>query len=107
MNIEIRREDGAATLAPHGDIVASSVPELRPALRELVREGVGGVTVDLAETAMIDSTGLGLLIATYNSLMKSKGRFALVNASPEILELLQAMRIHQHFEVGGRLEEAG
>ena len=101
MNIEIHREGHTATLAPHGDIVATSVPELRSALRELVHTGVLGMTLDLEETGKIDSTGLGLLISTFNSLTKVQGRLALVNASPEVLELLRALRIHQHFEVAG------
>jgi anti-sigma B factor antagonist len=102
MNVEIRRSGDAATVAPHGDIVASSVPELRPAMRDLVRAGVRGVTVDLAETTMIDSTGVGLLLSAFNSLRSVQGTLAVVNASPEIVELLHTMRINQHFEVAGR-----
>lgn len=102
MSIEIRREGDAAIVAPHGDIVASGMPELRPALRDLVREGRRQVTVDLEETKMIDSTGLGLLLAAFNSLRQAQGTLTIVNASPEIIELLRTMRIHQHFEVRGK-----
>ena len=102
MNLEIRRNGDTATVAPHGDVLASSVPELRPAMRDLVRDGVRGLTMDLSETTMIDSTGVGLLLSAYNSLRSVQGTLAVVNASPEILELLRTMRIHQHFEVAGR-----
>jgi anti-sigma B factor antagonist len=102
MNIEVSRDGESARVMPHGDIVASLVPELRPAIRDLVRSGARSVTVDLGETTMIDSTGLGLLISAFNSLRKVDGRFGLVNASREILSLLQTMRIHQHFEISER-----
>jgi anti-sigma B factor antagonist len=102
MKIEIRREGEEARVAPDGDIVASTVPDLRPAMRDLVRGGARQVCLDLANTGMIDSTGLGLLLSAFNSLRQVSGRFRVLNASPEILNLLQTMRINQHFEVAGR-----
>jgi len=101
MEFEIRREGEKTVLAPRGDIVASSVPSLRPAMRDLVREGVRELVVDLAETSMIDSTGLGLLLAAFNSLRQVGGVFAVVHASDELLELFRSLRIHQHFAVTG------
>jgi anti-anti-sigma regulatory factor len=48
-----------------------------------------------------DSTGIGLLIAAHNSLRKVGGKLPVIHASPDILELFQTMRIHQHFSVSG------
>ena len=50
---------------------------------------------------MLDSAGLGLLIAAHNSLQKVGGEMSVVKASPDILELLTTMRIHQHFRISG------
>jgi anti-sigma B factor antagonist len=102
MNFEIRQNGETAVVAMHGDVVASSVPELRPALRDLVRSGLRDMVVDLDGTTMIDSMGLGLLLSAFNSLRNVQGRFAVVNASEEILDLFRTMRIHQHFPVAGR-----
>src|ERR1039457_1874623 len=93
MNFEIRREGETAVVRTHGDVVASSVPELRPALRDLLRSVLRDMVVDLADTTMIDSTGLGLLLSAYNSLSKVQGKLAVVNASDEILDLLRTLRI--------------
>ena len=102
MDFEIRREGEKTVFVPCGDIVASSEPVLRPALRDLVRDGARDVVVDLAGTSMIDSTGLGLLLSAFISLRQAGGAFAVVNASAEILELLRSLRFHQHFGVAGR-----
>ena len=99
---EVRREAEAAVLAPLGDVLASAVPELRPALRELVRSGVRDLVVDLRAASMIDSTGLGLLLSAHNSMQAVGGKFAVVQASDEMLELFRSMRIHQHFSISGR-----
>jgi anti-sigma B factor antagonist len=89
-------------VTPSGDVLASSMAELRPAMRDLVRSGIGEMVVDLAATSMIDSTGLGLLLSAFNSITKAGGKFSIVHASDEILELLRSMRMHQHFSVSGR-----
>ena len=102
MSYEIRREDARAVMVVDGDMVASVVPELRLALRELVRSGSRDLVVDLAGTTMIDSMGLGLLLSAFNSLREKEGVFAVVNASQEILELLRSLRMHQHFPVSGK-----
>lgn len=87
---------------PEGDIVAASANELRGKLRDLVNSGARQLVIDLEKTKMVDSVGLGLLIASHNSLQKVGGQLSIVRASADILELLTTMRIHQHFSVSGR-----
>jgi len=87
---------------PEGDIVAASANELRGKLRDLVNNGARQLVIDLEKTKMVDSVGLGLLIASHNSLQKVGGQLSIVRASADILELLTTMRIHQHFSVSGR-----
>ena len=97
----ITRAENQTTLRPEGDVVATSVPKLRTALRGLMGEGVRELVVDLANVQMVDSMGLGLLIATHNSLQKVGGHLSVVRASADILQLLTTMRIHQHFSITG------
>ena len=101
-DVEIRREGAAAVVAPKGDVLSSSVPQIQIAMRDLVRSGVRDMIFDLGAASMIDSTGLGLLLAAFNSLSSVGGKFSVVNASEEILDLFRSMRIHQHFAVSGR-----
>jgi anti-anti-sigma factor len=102
--MEIRVEEGTAVVAPAGDLLASCVPELRTAMRDLVRSGVREMVVDLDRAAMIDSTGVGLLLSAFNSIKAAGGAFSVIHASDEILELFRTMRMHQHFPVSGRQE---
>jgi anti-anti-sigma factor len=60
---------------------------------------------DLGKTAMLDSSGIGLLIATCNSLERKKGKMRVLQASSDILRLLQSMRLAGRLNVSGR--EAG
>ena len=49
---------------------------------------------------MIDSSGIGLLIASRNSLLDSGGNeIELINTSDEIRGLFTAMRLDHHFTI--------
>lgn len=85
-----------------GDLVAAKLPPLRAHLRDLVASGVLHLTLDLTQTQMVDSAGIGLLISAHNSLKKVGGELAVTHASKEIIELFQTMRIQQHFKVSGK-----
>jgi len=76
--------------------------ELRPKLQEAVVQGTAGIVFDLASTSVVDSSGIGLLIATHNTLQKKGGLLRVINASPEIMNLFRAMRLDRHFSVEGR-----
>jgi len=91
----------AMVFKPEGDLVAAKLPALREKLRALVASGILHLTLDLAETQMVDSAGLGLLISAHNSLKKAGGALAVTHASNDILELFKTMRIQQHFSVSG------
>jgi len=100
--IVITHEDEKTVVRPSGDsIVAATLAELRSQLHGIVAEGGRNVVIDLDGICMVDSSGIGLLIAAYNSLRKAGGQFAVIHASPNILELFQSMRMHQHFSVSG------
>jgi anti-anti-sigma factor len=96
---QVIQNEKQTLIAPGRDVVASYAQELRRNLWSLIEEGVTDVTIDLARVQMIDSIGLGVLIAAHNSLKKKQGRLAIVNVSKEILGLLKTMRLDRHFDI--------
>ncbi len=85
-----------------GDLTAAVVPEIRTALQSELSEDTREIIFDLGKTLMLDSSGIGLLIATHNSLARKQGQIQVVNASPEIQKLLQSMRLTERLHVGGK-----
>jgi anti-sigma B factor antagonist len=101
--ILVTREDNRTVVQPPGEnLVAAVLPELRARMRGIIGEGVRDLAVDLAGIRMVDSSGLGLLMAANNSLRKVGGRFAVIHASEDLLTLFQSMRMNQHFSVTGK-----
>lgn len=85
-----------------GDFTAALIPSLQAALKDQVALGLDELVFDLGNTAMLDSSGIGLLIAAYNSLGRQQGRVQVLNASADILQLLQSMRLTTRLQVSGR-----
>lgn len=96
---DVRVEDGRTVFCPSGDIVASIAESLRARLREVMHEHPGPLAIDLAQVELIDSVGIGLLIAAHNSLAKSGGRLVLQHVNPDLAGLLRTMRLDKHFTI--------
>ena len=95
-------QEGAKTVVkPDADVIATSVPDLRQILKEAVDAGTKELCIDLANAAMIDSLGLGLIIASHNSLSKAGGKLSVINVSRDVKDLFKKMRLDQHFTVIG------
>jgi len=99
--IEIIREGSTATVTPAVNVVSSNVAEMRTLIKGIIAEGCSAITMDLKGVEIVDSTGIGLLIAVHNTLLKVDGKIAIINASKDLLDLFKAMRLDQHFSVTG------
>lgn len=88
---------GAAVYAPRRDLVAAIAAEAKDELKALVAGSEGDFTIDLEGVEMVDSKGLGLLIAACNSLSASGRWLKIAHASTDIIELFHTMRLDKHF----------
>ncbi len=89
----IAREGNVVTITPGQDLVSSMVPGLK---QELGTESPKELRLDLAGAGMMDSIGIGVIIATHNSLKKTGGKLVIANASENIVKLFKSMRLDQH-----------
>jgi anti-sigma B factor antagonist len=92
---EIKREGNRIGVVFEGDLTVSVVTELKPFLQKAITDEIGQVEFDLGKTVFLDSTGIGLLVATYNSMLKKKGTVSVISVSEDIFHLLQSMRIEK------------
>ena len=103
----VTRQGSSATVCLGGDLVASAVVETRGEWKQLLADGVTSLVVDLSLVQMVDSQGIGLFVAVYNSLQKAGGSVAIVNASKDIADLFTSMRLDHHFSISGPQTERG
>jgi serine/threonine-protein kinase RsbW len=94
---EITKKDDLTIIRPGGDIVASVVENFKTLIQDSLRNSPGPLAIDLSGTSMIDSMGIGLLIAAHNTLSKSGEKLQILNPNPDILTLFRTMRLDKHF----------
>jgi len=93
----INKEDGVTIIEPEGDITAP-VDELKEEIKSEV-ENSDQVVFDMKNVELIDSKGIGLLIASHNSLKKEDKKLRLKNVNEDITKLMETMRLDKHFEI--------
>jgi len=98
------QKDRQGSVKLMGDLTAVLVPDLQAVLKEMLNKGARELVFDLASTAMLDSSGMGLLIAAANSMASNGGKIRVTNVSPDIGRLLQSMRLTARLNVSGRTE---
>ncbi len=98
----VEHEQNKGVVRLKGDLTAALVPDLQVELKALIDEGTDEFIFDLGCTAMLDSSGIGLLIATSNSLARKNGKIGVINVSDDIRQLLQSMRLTGRLNVSGQ-----
>jgi anti-anti-sigma factor len=79
---------------------------LRRSLEEIAAEGHKHALLDLNEVSYVDSSGLGSLVAGYNSLKARQGSIGLLRVPPRVQELLEMSRLTVLFRFFATQEEA-
>ena len=96
---EILKEGDKVIIQPGRDVVASMANDFRAELHAIVQETPKEIQIDLTGVEMVDSVGIGVIIATHNSLNKAGGILKVVNVSKDIFRLFSTMRLNRHFIV--------
>jgi anti-anti-sigma factor len=95
-------EGAQATFTPSDDLTASTVSELRDAIKHLIAEGTRELVVDLSNVKVVDSSGIGLLVAAHNSLSRLEGKLLVINVSSNLIDLFRAFRLEKHFTISAK-----
>ncbi|MBF0102685.1 MAG: STAS domain-containing protein [Desulfobacterales bacterium] len=96
---EIIKKDGQGIIRPGRDVVASMANEFKSEINTLIQESSGDIVIDLKGVEMVDSVGIGVIIATHNSLNRLGRKLKVTNISKDIYGLFSTMRLDRHFTV--------
>src|SRR6266566_1938646 len=107
LKISNHEVDGVAVLALDGRIVlGEETVALREKVKGLLGEGKKKLVIDLKNVSMIDSSGLGALVAAHSSAKSGGATLRLCNLGSRTNELLQMTRLLTVFEVSNSEAEA-
>lgn len=83
-SIDENAQGDAVELGLSGDLDMSATFALEPVLDRVLAEHPGELVLDLGAVPFVDSSGLGLLIATHERAARAGVDMAITGAAPEI-----------------------
>src|SRR3954463_4608135 len=86
---------GTVTLNITGELDAVSVPDLRPALDDLISKGHKKIVVDLKGLRLIDSSGVGAIVYLFRRVRGLGGSVTVRGASDQPLAILRLLKLDQ------------
>lgn len=107
MNISARHRDGVTILDVKGKItIGVGDVALRDAVHGALDAGAKNILVNMAGVTVLDSSGIGELVAAYTSVTNRGGKLKLLNLPARINDLLQITQLISVFEVFDNEDEA-
>ena len=98
---------GVVLFEVEGNIVGGpDAMTLNDEVHKLINSGTKKFIIDMKSVEHINSSGLGILIASLNAVRQAGGDLKIANASARVLELLKITKLNQIFESFKSVDEA-
>ncbi|MFO7750278.1 MAG: STAS domain-containing protein [Desulfobacteraceae bacterium] len=96
---EIVRKGDVTIVRPGKDVVASMAEDFKNELLTAINTYEGEVVIDLAGVEMVDSVGIGVIIAAHNTLNQAGRSLKVINVVKDVFGLFSTMRLNRRFTV--------
>jgi anti-sigma B factor antagonist len=93
-------------LKPVGRIDASCSGQIKDKVLSLIDTGQKKLLIDLGEVDFIDSSGLGTLVSSLNSIKKAGGKLKICDIQENPKQVFEMTRLDRVFEVFDDRDEA-
>ncbi|MEO5860725.1 MAG: STAS domain-containing protein [Pyrinomonadaceae bacterium] len=100
LNISSRQSGNVTIVDLAGKIaLGESNRALHESIRGLTGDGKKNILLNLANVTLIDSSGLGELVASYASVERADGAMKLANLSDRFIELITITKLYTVFDI--------
>jgi anti-sigma B factor antagonist len=106
-----QREDGICAFTVRGELDMNTAPELEAKLEQMLADGGGWVMLDLSECEFIDSTGIALIVRTWQRVDsgangEGEGRLVLCCINHQVRRLLKITGVESSISMHEQREAA-
>jgi len=101
VKINVREREGVTILDIEGKIMGHDALELKRVIDEILAskgEGEVKLLLNLEKVPMMDSSGLGVIVAAYTSVQRKKGKIALLHLGKSINNLIVLAKLTTIFD---------
>jgi len=99
LEIELAETGNEVRMTLRGKATVVDAPALRLAIVGAVRRAGAGMTVDLAEVAFVDSSGIAVFVEGWKKAKDAGKAFVLVDPSPAVMRVLKLSQLHTIFDI--------
>ncbi len=100
-------KNGVVLIEIEGNIIGGpDAMGLNDEVHKLISAGKKKIIIDMKSVEHINSSGLGILIASLNAVRQAAGDLKIANASSRVLDLLKITKLSQIFESYDSVDEA-
>ncbi|MEA3332623.1 MAG: STAS domain-containing protein [Pseudomonadota bacterium] len=97
--MNVTKNEDRSTIALEGDFTSDLLNDFRSAVQSEIDAGNISLTIDFTDTAIIDSMGIGCLVATHNTLKQKDGTMHLSNVPENLMDVFKVMRLDRIFPI--------
>ena len=98
MEISIKYQNQNAILRISGDILGDDRIQLNEKIQELFDGGVKNMVLNLKDVGLMDSVGLGMLVAVHTSLKRQGTQLVFSNVGKSVEYLLTITKLNRAFD---------
>jgi anti-anti-sigma factor len=96
---EIIKDGDKVTIKPGVDVVASMAEDFKNELLSAINDSKEDFYIDLDGVEMVDSVGIGIIIAAHNTLSQTDRDLKVINVIKDVYGLFTTMRLNRRFTV--------
>lgn len=97
--MDIINHDGKTTIVLEGDLTSEDLNLFKEAVQQEIKNGQRTISIDFSNTVVVDSMGIGCLVATYNTLKTIDGALILTNMPDNLKDIFHTMRLDRIFTI--------
>ncbi len=99
-------QNNVPVLRIDGKIIGGAANALKREMDKQIEQGRAGLVLDMENVPLLDSSALGIIIATLQFLKKMNAKLVLLNPQHTVLDVLQVTRLNTILEVYSDEESA-
>ena len=101
--MELQRQNGTLTVSDVREMSAANARLFRNEVCAVLAPGLKRIEIDLSQTSVVDSCGLGALVSLYKAANEHSCpggvRVRLLQPPPPVRQILELTRLHRLFEI--------
>ena len=106
MEVVEKKQNGVCILALSGRLDASSSPEFREKILQLIEDGTKKVILDCENLDYISSAGLRVVLEATKEIKRNEGKIMLCALQDYIKEVFEVAKFDAFLAIGASVEEA-